>query len=129
MSHASQMFLSGKRALVAGSTSGIGLAIARALAGEGATLVLNGFGEAREIDRLCGELSAAYAAGDLTTVAGAEAMMATACPLDILVNNAGLQHVAPVEDFPPEKWDAVIARNLSAAFHTARLAVPHMKAQ
>ena len=123
------MFLAGKRALVTGSTSGIGLAIARALAAEGAHVVLNGFGEASEIDRLCGELGARYAAGDLTTAAGVEAMMETAGPVDILVNNAGMQHVAPVEDFPPEKWEAIIALNLSAAFHTARLAVPHMKAQ
>ena len=123
------MFLVGKRALVTGSTSGIGLAIARALAAEGAKVVLNGFGEASEIDRLCGELGARYAAGDLTTAAGVEAMMETAGPVDILVNNAGMQYVAPVEDFPPEKWEAIIALNLSAAFHTARLAVPHMKAQ
>ena len=123
------MFLAGKRALVTGSTSGIGLAIARALAAEGAHVVLNGFGEASEIDRLCGELGATYAAGDLTAAAGVEAMMAAAGPVDVLVNNAGMQHVAPVEEFPTEKWDAIIALNLSAAFHTARLAVPHMKAQ
>jgi 3-hydroxybutyrate dehydrogenase len=123
------MFLAGKRALVTGSTSGIGLAIARALAAEGASVVLNGFGAAEEIDRLCGELGAIYAAGDLTTAAGVEEMMVHAGPVDILVNNAGMQHVAPVEEFPPEKWDAIIALNLSAAFHTARLAVPHMKAQ
>ena len=122
------MFLAGKRALVTGSTSGIGLAIARALAAEGAEVVLNGFGPAEEIARLRGELSATFAAGDLTTAAGVEAMMDAAGPVDILVNNAGMQHVAPVEDFPPEKWDAIIALNLSAAFHTARLAVPHMKA-
>ncbi len=123
------MFLVGKRALVTGSTSGIGLAIARALAAEGAEVVLNGFGETNEIDRLCGDLGAKYAAGDLTTTHGVDAMMAAAGPVDVLVNNAGMQHVAPVEDFPPEKWDAIIALNLSAAFHTARLAVPHMKAQ
>ena len=123
------MFLAGKRALVTGSTSGIGLAIARALAAEGAGVVLNGFGEASEIDRLCGELGASYAAGDLTTTEGVETMMAAAGPVDVLVNNAGMQHVAPVEDFPPEKWDAILALNLSAAFHTARLAVPHMKAR
>ena len=123
------MFLVGKRALVTGSTSGIGLAIARALAAQGAEVVLNGFGETNEIDRLCGDLGAKYAAGDLTTTHGVDAMMAAAGPVDVLVNNAGMQHVAPVEDFPPEKWDAIIALNLSAAFHTARLAVPHMKAQ
>ena len=123
------MFLAGKRALVTGSTSGIGLAIARALAAEGAEVAINGFGEASEIDRLCGELGATYAAGDLTSTTGVEAVMTAAGPVDILVNNAGMQHVAPVEDFPPGKWDAIIALNLSAAFHTARLAVPHMKAR
>jgi 3-hydroxybutyrate dehydrogenase len=123
------MFLQGKRALVTGSTSGIGLAIARALAAEGAGVVLNGFGPAEEIDMLCGELGAIHVAADLATTAGVEALMEGAGPVDILVNNAGMQHVAPVEDFPPEKWDAVIALNLSAAFHTARLAVPHMKAR
>jgi 3-hydroxybutyrate dehydrogenase len=122
------MFLSGKRALVTGSTSGIGLAIARALAAEGAEVVLNGFGAAAEIARLCDECSASHVHADLTTTAGVEALMADAGPVDILVNNAGMQHVAPVEDFLPEKWDAVIALNLSSAFHTARLAVPHMKA-
>ena len=123
------MFLSGRRALVTGSTSGIGLAIARALRAEGAEVVLNGFGEEDEIARLCEELEARHVAADLTTAAGVEELMAGAGPVDILVNNAGMQHVAPVEDFPPEKWDAVIALNLSAAFHTARLAVPHMKAR
>src|SRR5690606_12838603 len=123
------MFLVGKRALVTGSTSGLGLAIARALAAQGAEVVLNGFGETNEIDRLCGDLGAKYAAGDLTTTHGVDAMMAAAGPVDVLVNNAGMQHVAPVEDFPPEKWDAIIALNLSAAFHAARLAVPYMKEQ
>jgi len=123
------MFLSGKRALVTGSTSGIGLAIARALAAEGAETVLNGFGDPAEIARLCEELGARHVAADLTSAAGVEALMAEAGPVDVLVNNAGMQHVAPVEDFPTEKWDAIIALNLSAAFHTARLAVPHMKAQ
>ena len=123
------MFLSGRRALVTGSTSGIGLSIARALRAEGAEVVLNGFGEEEEIAALCEELGARHAAADLATTAGVVALMAEAGPVDILVNNAGMQHVAPVEDFPPEKWDAVIALNLSAAFHTARLAVPHMKAR
>ncbi|MBO9518998.1 MAG: 3-hydroxybutyrate dehydrogenase [Porphyrobacter sp.] len=123
------MFLQGKHALVTGSTSGIGLAIARALAAEGAKVVLNGFGAAEEIDRLCGELGARHVPADLTTTSGVTELMEGAGPVDILVNNAGMQHVAPVEDFPPEKWDAIIALNLSAAFHTARLAVPHMKAQ
>jgi 3-hydroxybutyrate dehydrogenase len=123
------MFLSGKRALVTGSTSGIGLAIARALSGQGAQVVLNGFGEPAEIARLCDELDAIHVGADLTTTAGVEELMAKAGPVDILVNNAGMQHVAPVEEFPPEKWDAIIALNLSAAFHTARLAAPHMKRQ
>ena len=123
------MFLSGKRALVTGSTSGIGLAIARALAGQGAEVVLNGFGDPLEIGRLCEELGARHVAADLTSAAGVETLMAEAGPVDILVNNAGMQHVAPIEEFPPEKWDAIIALNLSAAFHAARLAVPHMKHQ
>jgi len=122
------MFLKGKRALITGSTSGIGLGIARALAGEGAEVVLNGFGEAGDIAALCAELGATHVAADLTTTAGCEALMAAAGPADIIVNNAGMQHVAPVEDFAPDKWDNVIALNLSSAFHTARLGVPHMKA-
>jgi 3-hydroxybutyrate dehydrogenase len=127
MAKEGRMFLSGKRALVTGSTSGIGLAIARALAAEGAEVTLNGFGDAAEIARLREELGARHVDADLTTTAGVEALMAEAGPVDVLVNNAGMQHVAPVEDFPPEKWDAIIALNLSAAFHTARLAVSHMK--
>ena len=123
------MFLSGRRALVTGSTSGIGLAIARALSAQGAQVVLNGFGDPAEIARLCDELGARHVGADLTSAAGVEQLMAEAGAVDILVNNAGMQHVAPVEDFPPEKWDAILALNLSAAFHTARLAVPHMKAQ
>lgn len=123
------MFLEGKHALVTGSTSGIGLAIARALAAEGARVTLNGFGDESEIAALCEELDAGYSGADLTSVEGVTELMEQAGPVDILVNNAGMQHVAPVEDFPPEKWDAIIALNLSAAFHTARLAVPHMKKQ
>jgi len=121
------MFLAGKRALVTGSTSGIGLAIARALVAEGAMVVLNGFGDPSEIKALQDELGGDHVPADLTTTAGVETLMREAGPVDILVNNAGMQHVAPVEDFPPEKWDAILALNLSAAFHTARLAVPHMK--
>ena len=122
------MFLAGKRALITGSTSGIGLAISRALKAEGADIILSGFGEADKIAALCVELGASHVPADLTTAAGAQALMAGAGPVDILVNNAGMQHVAPVESFPAEKWEAIIALNLSAAFHTARLAVPHMKA-
>ena len=121
------MFLSGKRALVTGSTSGIGLGIARALKAEGAEVILNGFGDQAEIEKLCEELDADHVNADLTSVAGGEALMAEAGRVDILVNNAGMQHVAPVEEFPAEKWETIIALNLSAAFHTARLAVPHMK--
>lgn len=121
------MFLEGKRALVTGSTSGIGLAVARALHGEGAKVVLNGFGDKAEIAKLCEELDATHSDADLTDTAQIEAMMSDTGDVDILVNNAGMQHVAPVEDFPTEKWDTIIALNLTAAFHTTRLAVPGMK--
>ena len=122
------MFLAGKRALITGSTSGIGLAIARALRAEGADVVLTGFGEAAAIAALCEELGAIHVAGDLSQRAGVEAVMAGAGVVDILVNNAGIQHVAPVEEFPVEKWDQIIALNLTAAFDACRIAVPHMKA-
>jgi 3-hydroxybutyrate dehydrogenase len=121
------MFLNGKRALVTGSTSGIGLAIARALRMEGAELVLSGFGEADAIAALCAELSAVHVPADLSTRAGVETLMAKAGNIDILVNNAGMQHVAPVEEFPVDKWDTIIALNLTAAFDASRLAIPHMK--
>jgi 3-hydroxybutyrate dehydrogenase len=123
------MFLTGKRALVTGSTSGIGLAIARALRSEGADVVLNGFGDAGAIAKLTEELGARHSDADLTDVGQIEAMMAEAGPVDILVNNAGMQHVAPVDEFPVAKWDTIIALNLSAAFHTIRLALPGMKAK
>ena len=123
------MTLEGKRALVTGSTSGIGLAIARALHAEGAEIVLNGFGDGAEIDELCSELSAHHSPANLLDPGEIEQMMARFGPVDILVNNAGMQHVSPVEDFPVDKWNAIIGLNLTAAFHTVRLAVPGMKAK
>lgn len=124
------MFLGGKRALVTGSTSGIGLAIARALHAAGAEVILNGFGDADELAALQAELGwARHFPVDLTDVAAVEAMMAAAGPVDILVNNAGIQHVSPVENFPVDKWNLIIALNLNAAFHCTRLAVPGMKAR
>ncbi len=122
------MFLQGKRALITGSTSGIGLAVARSLKAEGAEVVLCGLGEPQAIKALCEELGASHVEGDLSRRDGVEAVMTGAGPIDILVNNAGMQHVAPVEEFPVDKWDKVIALNLTAAFDTCRLAVPHMKA-
>lgn len=125
------MILEGKVALVTGSTSGIGLAIARALAAEGAKVMLNGFGDPAEIDRIKAELGASHDGADLSDPAQIENMLRRCAEElgapDILVNNAGVQHVSPVEDFPPEKWDAIIAINLSAVFHTTRLAIPAMK--
>ena len=123
------MFLAGKRALITGSTSGIGLAIARALRAEGAEVVLNGFGDADGIAGLTAELGARHSGADLTDPGAIEAMMAEAGPVDILVNNAGMQHVAPVDEFPVAKWDTIIALNLTAAFHTIRFALPGMKAK
>ena len=122
------MFLGGKRALVTGSTSGIGLAVARSLRAEGAEVVLSGFGSPAEIAALCEELDATHIAADLSQREGVEALMAGAGAIDILVNNAGMQHVAPVEEFPVDKWDMIIALNLTAAFDACRLAIPHMKA-
>ena len=122
------MSLAGKRALVTGSTSGIGLAIARALIAEGAEVVLSGLGEADAIAALCAELGARHVPADLAKREGVEALMAAAGALDVLVNNAGMQHVAPVELFPVDKWDQIIGLNLTAAFDACRLAIPHMKA-
>ena len=125
------MKFSGKVALVTGSTSGIGLGIARALAAEGASIMLNGFGDAAQIDRLRAELKARYHAADMAKPAEVRTLVEqTATQLggiDILVNNAGIQHVAPVEQFPDERWDAVIAINLSASFHAIKAALPHMR--
>jgi 3-hydroxybutyrate dehydrogenase len=127
------MFLSGKTALVTGSTSGIGLACARALAAERANVVLNGFGDAGEIEAIRQELEQASGARALylTKAEAIEGMMAETAEafggIDILINNAGMQHVAPVDQFPTDRWDLIIALNLSAVFHTTRLALPHMK--
>jgi len=125
------MILQGKVALVTGSTSGIGLAIAKALAAEGAKLMINGFGDPAAISRECNELGAVHDGADMSVPAEIKRMMKRCTDElggpDILVNNAGIQHVSPVEDFPPEKWDAIIAINLSSAFHTTRLAIPGMK--
>ena len=125
------MFLQGKVALVTGSTSGIGLAIAKALAAEGAKLMINGFGDPSGIERESQKLGALHDGADMSHPVEIERMMRRCADElggpDILVNNAGVQHVSPVEDFPPEKWDAIIAINLSSAFHTTRLAVPGMK--
>ena len=119
--------LEGKRALITGSTSGIGLAIARALRAKGAEIILNGLGDPDEIGALCKELGASFNGANLLDPSAIEAMMEEVGAIDILVNNAGMQHVSPVEDFAPEKWNQVIGLNLNAVFHTTRLAVPSMK--
>jgi 3-hydroxybutyrate dehydrogenase len=131
--------LNGKAAVVTGSTSGIGLAIARALAQAGASVVLNGFGDATEIEKTRASIEkefkvkAVYDGADMTKPAEIAAMVKSAAQtlgsVDILVANAGIQHVAPIEEFPVDKWDAIIAINLSSAFHAIRAAVPGMKAK
>jgi 3-hydroxybutyrate dehydrogenase len=131
--------LKAKTAVVTGSTSGIGLGIARGLAAQGANVLLNGFGEAQEIEKTRAAVEAefgvkaAYSPADMSKAAEIAAMIKTAeqtfGSVDILVNNAGIQHVAPIEDFPVEKWDQIIAINLSSAFHAVRAAVPGMKAR
>jgi len=127
--------LKGKTALVTGSTSGIGLGLAKALAAQGANIVMNGFGE---VDAAVAQVKAlgvqvSYHGADMSKPAEIEAMVrhaeSTFGGVDILVNNAGIQHVARVENFPPERWDAVIAINLSSAFHASRFALPGMQAR
>lgn len=129
--------LKGRTALVTGSTSGIGLGIAHALAAQGANIVFNGFGDAAQIADLQKETTRVYSVdtmyhgADMLKPVEIEAMMQQAAThfgkVDILVNNAGIQYVSNIEDFPVERWDAVIAINLTAAFHTTRLALPGMK--
>jgi 3-hydroxybutyrate dehydrogenase len=129
--------LKGKTVLVTGSTSGIGLAIAQAFAQEGANIMLNGFGDKTEIENIRARIEsgfgvkARYSGADMTKPAEIAEMILTTekefGTLDVLVNNAGIQFVANVEDFPVEKWDAVIATNLSSSFHTIRTALPGMK--
>jgi 3-hydroxybutyrate dehydrogenase len=128
-----------KTALVTGSTSGIGLGIATALAAGGANVILNGFGDANEIDKLRARLAADHAVevrydgADLSQQDAIERMMGGAIAefgaIDILVNNAGIQFVAPIDEFPVAKWNAILALNLTASFHTIRLALPAMKAK
>ena len=126
--------LKGKTALVTGSTSGIGLGIAKALARQGANIVLNGFGDVQgpTAEVAAFGVQVAYHGADMSKPAEIEAMMKFAAErfgrVDILVNNAGIQHVARIENFPVERWDAIIAINLSSAFHATRLALPAMKA-
>ena len=133
------MFLTGKTAIVTGSTSGIGLAYARALAAEGASVVLNGFGEAGAIEAIRAELEATsgatalYDPADMREPEQIATLVARAVAetggCDIVVSNAGIQHVAPVDRFPIDKWDAILAINLSSVFHMMRAAIPHMKAK
>jgi 3-hydroxybutyrate dehydrogenase len=134
----SDKLLAGKLAVVTGSTGGIGLGIARAFAAAGADVVLNGIADERTVEELCGQCAALggradYDGANLLDPAEAsglvERAIARAGRIDILVNNAGIQHVAPIDQFPPAKWDAILALNLSAAFHTIRTAVPAMRAQ
>ena len=128
--------LDGKVSLVTGSTSGIGLGIAQALAAAGSAVVLNGFGKPQEIADTQAKIAesfgvkVSYSGADMTKPEAIREMIEIAIAshgrLDVVVNNAGIQHVAPLQDFPPEKWDAILAINLSSAFHTTRLALPAM---
>jgi len=130
--------LKGKSVVVTGSTSGIGLGIARSFAAEGSNIMLNGLGDAAEIEKLRAgieadfKVKAVYSPADMTRPAEIADMIGQARrelgSVDVLINNAGIQYVAPVDEFPPEKWDQIIAVNLTAAFHTTRAAVPMMKA-
>jgi 3-hydroxybutyrate dehydrogenase len=129
--------LRGRSAVVTGSTSGIGLGIAQALAAQGANVLLNGFGEASQIEEIRRSLAdthgieVIYSGADMASAPAIKSMIAQAMRelggVDILVSNAGIQHTAPVDEFPPERWDAIIAINLSAAFHAMRAALPYMK--
>ena len=133
------MFLKGKTALITGSTSGIGLGYAKVLAAEGAAVMINGFGDAAEVERERAALAAAsgagalYSAADMTKPDEIAAMVKECADKlggpDIVINNAGIQHVAPIEEFPIASWDAIIAINLSSAFHAIRAALPGMKAK
>jgi 3-hydroxybutyrate dehydrogenase len=133
------MFLKGKTALITGSTSGIGLGYARALAAEGANVMINGFGDRCEIDGYVEELirtsnaGALYCGADMTKPDEIRAMVADCTAKlgapDILINNAGIQHVSPIDEFPDDKWDAILAIILSSAFHTTKAALPAMKAK
>jgi 3-hydroxybutyrate dehydrogenase len=135
---ASSSSLKGKVSLITGSTSGIGLGIARALAGAGSDVLLNGFGKPEEIEAAQQGIAkdfgvrVDYSGADMSSPASIEEMIETTLGkfgrLDILVNNAGIQHVAPLQEFPVAKWDAIIAINLSSAFHTTRLSLPSMLA-
>ena len=133
------MFLQGKTALITGSTSGIGLGYAKALAAEGANIMINGFGDAAEIEKervgleaLSGA-KALYSDADMTKPASIQVMVKTCADQlggpDIVINNAGIQFVSPVDEFPDDKWDAIIAINLSSAFHVIKAALPGMKAK